>query len=64
MEKGTRILLILVLLLIPCIGSMLRITADSNIRSVDFVIILATGAVTGLLVRQLITVIKNKRQSK
>jgi hypothetical protein len=64
MEKGTRILLVLVLLLIPCIGSMLRITADSNIRSVDFVIILATGAVAGLLIQQIITVIKNKRQSK
>jgi len=61
MERGTRILLILVFLLIPCIGSMLRITANSNIRSVDFVIILATGAVIGLLIQQIILVIKNKR---
>jgi hypothetical protein len=62
MKKGTRILIILILLLIPTVGSMIRITAENNIRSVDIIIILATGAVTGLLVRQLITVIKNKRQ--
>jgi hypothetical protein len=61
MEKGTRVLIILVLLLIPCIGSMLHITGKSNIRSVDFVIILVTGAVIGLLIQQIIKVINNNR---
>jgi len=60
MERRKRMIIILALLLITSVGSMIRITSNSNIRSVEFVIILATGAIFGLLIHQIISSIKKK----
>jgi hypothetical protein len=59
MDKQKKMLLILSLLAITSTGGMVRITSGSNIRLVDYLIILATGAMIGLLIRQIFSIRKN-----
>lgn len=62
MDKRKRVIIVLVLLLFTSFGSYMRITANSNIRMVDTLIIFATGAIFGLLLHQIISLIKKKDQ--
>ena len=62
MDKRKRVIIVLVILLVTSTGSYMRITANSNIRAVDTLIIFATGAIFGLLLQQIILLIKKEDQ--
>jgi hypothetical protein len=49
----------LAFLLILSITNFLRLT-DSNIRTVEFVSVLAIGMISGLMIQQIIMIFKNK----
>lgn len=53
MDKRKRVLVVLFVLLLTTAGNMVRITMNSNIRLVDYIIILSTGAIFGLLICQI-----------
>jgi len=49
-------------LLIISIGNYVRIASDSNVRAVEFVSIWAIGALSGLLIFQIIKAIKERNK--
>jgi hypothetical protein len=57
-NRQKKVLIILIILLIPCVRRMIWITTNSSILSVDVVILLATGAISGLLIHQIFSIIR------
>ena len=51
---------ITVVFLIVSIGNYFRIISDVSIRTVEFISIFAIGALAGVLLTQIITMVKNK----
>ena len=58
MKKG--VIVITAVLLIASIGNYFRILSDGSIRTVEFLSIFAIGALAGVLLTQIIKMIKNK----
>ncbi|WP_310556183.1 hypothetical protein [Flavobacterium sp.] len=58
MEKRKRILL--AVLLIISIGNYSRIIGNENIRTVQFLSIFAIGALSALLIKEMVTMFKNR----
>jgi len=54
-------IVITALLLIVSIGNYFRIISDGSIRTVEFLSIIAIGALTGILVTQVFKNISNKK---
>lgn len=55
-----RAIIITVVLLIVSIGNYFRIISDGSIRTVEFISIFAMGALAGVLIIQIIMMMKNK----
>ena len=55
-----RAIVITVILLIVSIGNYFRIITDGSIRTVEFISIFAMGALAGVLIIQIINMMKNK----
>ena len=55
-----RAIVITVILLIVSIGNYFRIISDGSIRTVEFISIFAMGALAGVLIIQIINMMKNK----
>jgi hypothetical protein len=60
MDRRKRIIIILALLLIGSVRSVVHIVVSTTIRTVDLLIIFATGAITGLLIYQIFSITKKK----
>jgi hypothetical protein len=60
MRKATIPIAILLML---SIGNYSRIIGNENIRTIQFLSIFAIGALSALLIRELITEFKNKKQN-
>ncbi|WP_309609109.1 hypothetical protein [Flavobacterium sp.] len=58
MERRRKILLAVLLLI--SIGNYFRIVGNENVRTIQFLCIFAIGAISSLLIREIITVFKNK----
>ncbi len=58
MKNGA--IVITAILLIASIGNYFRILSDGSIRTVEFLSIFAIGALAGVLLTQIIKMIKNK----
>ena len=54
-------IIITAILLIISIVNCLRITSQNNIRTVEIISIFAVGVLTGILITQIIIVLKNKK---
>jgi hypothetical protein len=52
------------LFLVFSLGSMMRITAHSQIRAVDYVAIMAVGMLIGVLIVQLVVFFKAKKKAQ
>ena len=59
MEK--RAIIITTNLLILSIGNYLRIISQTNIRSVEFISIFAIGVLTGILITQIVIIVRSKK---
>ena len=59
MEK--RAIIITSILLILSIGNYLRIISQTNIRSVEFISIFAIGVLTGILITQIVIIVRSKK---
>jgi hypothetical protein len=59
MEK--RAIIITTILLILSIGNYLRIISQTNIRSVEFISIFAIGVLTGILITQIVIIVRSKK---
>ncbi len=55
-----RVIVITAILLIVSIGNYFRIISDGSIRTVEFLSILAIGALAGVLLTQILIKLKNK----
>lgn len=58
MEKKRRILL--AVLLFISVGNYFRIVGNENVRTIQFLSIFAIGALSILLIREMVTLFKNK----
>jgi hypothetical protein len=61
MEKRKRRILLAVLLLLSVVNYS-RISANSTIRTVEFISVLAIGILTGLLIRELFESVAKKKE--
>jgi uncharacterized membrane protein len=61
MKKGA--ISITAILLIISIGNYSRIISDGNVRTVEFLSIFAIGALAGILITQIIAMVKDKKLS-
>jgi uncharacterized membrane protein len=57
-----RAISITAILLIISLGNYYRIISDGNVRTVEFLSIFAIGALSGVLLTQIITAIKDKNK--
>lgn len=57
-----RAIVMTTILLIISLGNYFRIISDGSIRTVEFISILAIGALTGILITQIIKAIKDNKQ--
>lgn len=60
MKKRRRIIIAVLLLL--SIGNFSRLANNDNIRTIQFISIFAIGALTALLINELVSLFKAKRQ--
>ena len=58
MEKKRRILLAVLLLI--SVGNYFRIVGNENVRTIQFLSIFVIGALSALLIREMLTFFKNK----
>ena len=58
---GKSAIIITAILLIISTGNCLRVISQNNIRTVEFISIFAVGVLTGILITQIIIVVKNKK---
>lgn len=58
-----KIIILTAVLLAIFTGNYFRITSNNSIRTVDFLSIFVIGALSGILITQLIKFLRNKKQS-
>jgi hypothetical protein len=61
-KMKNRAIVMTTILLIISLGNYFKIISDGSIRTVEFISILAIGALTGILITQIIKAIKNNKQ--
>lgn len=59
-DQNRRRRILLAILLILSIGNYTRIVGTDNIRTVEFLSIAAIGAITALLIKEVVSAFKNK----
>lgn len=59
--KMNKQIIITAVLLIITIGNYFRIISDGSIRAVEFISVFAIGALTGMLIVQIVRLIKNRK---
>jgi hypothetical protein len=59
--KNKRIVILAVLLVLS-VGNFTRLNGNENIRAIEFLSIFVIGAFSSLLIREVITLIKKKRE--
>lgn len=58
-----KVMLFTIVILIISIGNYFRIMYNGNIRTVEFISIFAIGALSGVLLTQIITILKAKNKT-